>query len=176
MSEETGGANQVKTDQQGGGDGAGDNQQNVPMSKYVGVKEMLKKEEEAHASTKTQLSEVNTKVQNLEGQVTKLGEELKTAKESGADKETVDGLRNELAETKTKLDEAERKAVLAGHNVDPETVKELSTKELAAFIKGLEAAGNKGGEKPGADLGSGGGGSSLTKARDKIVAGLNSAK
>ena len=130
----------------------------VPLTKYIGVKEMLGKEEKAHTETKETLTVSQTKVTGLETEVKNLGEQLKQAKESGVDPEKVKALEKERDDTKAELETKKTqelttvKESLTKAGYTEEDLKEKSSSELTLLMKGLE----KGqGKKPGADLGTG---------------------
>ncbi len=122
----------------------------VPWNKYVGIKETLGKQ--------------RSRADTAEGKVTSLEEQLKNATST----EDVQKIRNELEETKGKLKEStdelntskeqtltEKRGVLAKSGVPEEKVKDMSVAELNAALMVLEH------NKPGADLGGGGGANSL---------------
>ena len=71
----------------------------APLTKYIGVKEMLKREEDSHTASKTRVTELETEVKNL-------GEQLKA--KSGVDPTEFQLIKDELGKRKTQ----DRKSVV----------------------------------------------------------------
>lgn len=130
----------------------------VSLTKYIGVKEMLGKEETAHGATKETLTTSQSRVTELETEVKTLGEQVKQAKESGVDPEEFKKMKEEL-ETKKTQELTAQKDVLTKAGFTEDELKDKSSAELSLLVKGMEKGQVK---KPGADLGGGGGVSDLT--------------
>jgi hypothetical protein len=127
----------------------GKHPETVSWSQYVGIKESLGKK----------LDSATTKLTSLEEQVKlaiKPDEHQKLKSELEAEKAAKKSLTEELTKIK-ESSAAEKRAILISKGVPEEKVKSLSGESLNTAIMVLE--GINPGRKPGADLGSGGGGS-----------------
>ncbi|MBT9151610.1 MAG: hypothetical protein DDT40_01806 [candidate division WS2 bacterium] len=133
----------------------------VPLTKYVGVKEMLGKREEALTVSQNRITELETEVKNL-------GEHVAKAKAVAVDSERIKTLESERDAARAELSQTKHKALLKEHNIKPEDVENMNEEQIQAFIKGKSQAG-----KPGADLGTGGNISSPSTARGLIREGFD---
>ena len=159
----------------------------VPMSDYIGVKEMLRKREEALVEARktsdtlqTQIEQGQAKVGELKAEVLSLTDQLTQAKQSSVDPEELKKVQEELVGVKEKLKQSEvtilqtkKAAITQQFGVNPDDVKEMSEIELDSFLRGLQAVKGQGSGKPGADLGTGGGAGLPTSARDKMKTGFD---
>jgi len=147
----------------------------VPLTKYVGVKEMLSKRE-------SRLNELETEVKNLGEQLKaksevdpeefkKIKEELEQKKDLSV--EEFNRIKTELEQVRTQeLTALKTSLTKAGFTEDE--LKDKSPAELTLLLKGLEKG--KGQGKPGADLSSGGMGSDSLSPTEKIKTGLQELK
>jgi DNA-binding FrmR family transcriptional regulator len=176
-------AGAVDSGNEGSGDAQKDTtkQETVEYSKYIGVKEMLTKEEAKHKETQAALeklrteagsasakvTEYETKVQDLEGQITQL-------KNSVGDPEELKKVKDQLASVEGKLLEAKRTEISKLYGIETDKVANLGEAQLEMFEAGLKAAGvtaKSETSKPQTDMGEGEGGRPAS-AKAKINAGF----
>ena len=156
-----------------------DDRQSVPMSQYVGVKEMLSRRdaeiadrEAKIAITEGKLTEHTTKLQGLEAEVKAKTDEITKLKESTVTAEEHKKVADELNALNTGWLELDKQAVVdgSGGKITAEDIKDFTQEQLTLFKKGLNVG--KETKTPKADLkGGGGGDGGLTTASEKIKAG-----
>lgn len=127
----------------------------VPWNQYVGIKESLGKK----------LDTERTKVTGLEEQL----KNAVTPEEHGRIKQELEDTKTKLTDTTTELTDTkektltEKRETLTKRGIPEDKVKDMSAKELDAAFIVLEHS------KPGPDMGSGGGASSLaTKSMEEL--------
>ena len=147
----------------------------VPLTKYIGVKEMLKKREETLTEAETKVTTLQgevttyqTKVTELETEVKNLGEQVTQAKQSAVDPGRIKTLESERDASKTELAQMKQTILFEKHRIKPEEVEGMNEEQIQAYIKGKGQAG-----KPGADLGGGAGATPQTSARGQIRSGFD---
>jgi len=153
--------------------------QKVSMSQYVGVKEMLRKKEEALADleakvtlSESKLSEHTTKVQELMTEVKNREEQIKKIEESKVDPEEHKKVTEELTGLKTRLLDWQKQVIVdtSEGKVTLEDIKEFTQDQIDLFQKGLKVGGVLKTPKP--DLkGGGGGDGEFTTGAQKSRAG-----
>lgn len=128
----------------------------VPEADLLAIKgslgdKLTKAEEAANTANaaaeaaKANLSETQQKTYNLEARIKELEE---TTKQTASQKEELATAKKELEDTKksveglnTKVLESQRRLVVATYGVKPETVKDKTLEQLAAFEEALKAIG-----------------------------------
>ena len=158
-----------------------DDRQNVPMSQYVGVKEMLSRrdaeladERAKNVITDGKLTEHTTKVQGLTADVKTRDDEISKLKESTVSTEDHKKVADELNALNTGWLELDKQAVVdgSGGKITAEELKDFTKDQLTLFKKGLDVGKEKTTPKP--DLSGGGGGDGAeTTGAQKIAAGWN---
>ena len=142
-----------------------DDRQSVPISQYVGVKEMLSRrdadladEKAKVAITEGRLTEHTTKVQGLEAEVKARTEEVTKLRESTVSTEDHKVVVDKLNELTTGWLELDKKAVVdgSGGKITVEDIKEFNQEQFTLFKKGLNVG--KEAKTPKPDLSGGGGG------------------
>jgi len=142
-------------------------QESVPWSKYVGVKEMLKREEEKVVALQEQIDITQKRIVDLETEVRNLVETKKTL----VDPEEFNKTKQELEQTKSLLLQTKKDIIAKDYGINPDELKDLDERQLDVFVKGLKVSGQVG-RKPGADLGIGGAATERLTAREMIKRGL----
>jgi hypothetical protein len=157
----------------------GTKQESVPMSQYVGVKEMLRKREQEllaqQATSETKITSLQTE---LEGKTTQLSELVESAKnleeqlKGKISKEEHDKVLEALAGKDAEVLEVKKELICVQYGIDKDVLKDLNEKDLTAFVKGLSAVKGKAASKP--DIGgSGGGVSAPMSSRGMIKEGFS---
>ena len=140
----------------------------VPFHQYVGVKEMLSKQEARAADLESKLTEVQklvdlkgAEVLKKETEVSDLVEQIKSIKNSTVDPTELKKAKDELAKIQGEILVAKRTGIAKKYGLAEDVVKDLGESQLDVFVKGIETV--RGGQekkaelrKPGADLGTGG--------------------
>ncbi|MDY6834199.1 MAG: hypothetical protein SVY53_05290 [Chloroflexota bacterium] len=129
----------------------GGQEQSVPQSKYIGVKEMLRKEEEGHKATKTSLESTlkdldakSGEVNKLAVEVERLSEQIKTAPQTPTDElaklqEKVGLLETQLQEKTSALESVSRESIVKEYGLEEDVVKDIPIDQLPAMKKVLAA-------------------------------------
>jgi len=141
---------------------SGKKEEYVPMSKYVGVKEMLRKAEQAGINQKATLDNqiVNLQTDNTtkDTQIQKLGAEVSNLNEQNQGRISAEDHSKVQGDLKTKTEEIlslKKKSVQTKFGVAEEDLKDLSESDLSIFEKALSLGKAKTVAK--ADTGGGGG-------------------
>ena len=156
-----------------------DDRQSVPMSQYVGVKEMLNRRDTELADEKAKnvitdgkLTEHTTKVQGLEAEVKARTDEASKLKESTVSTEDHKKVVDELNALTTGWLELDKQAVVSGSDgkITVDDIKDFTQDQLTLFKKGLNVG--KGTTTPKPDIkGGGGGDGATTSGAQKMRAG-----
>lgn len=156
-----------------------DTRQSVPMSQYVGVKEMLSRKEADLAAieakvalTEGKLTEHTTKVQELTAEVKTRTDEITKLKESAVNPDEYKAAVNELTTLKTGLLDLQKQTIIdgSGGKVTLEDIKDFTQDQITLFEKGLKVGEVLKTPKP--DLKGGGGGDGAhTTGAQKMRAG-----
>lgn len=129
----------------------GGQEQSVPQSKYIGVKEMLRKEEEGHRATKTSLESTlkdldikSGEVNKLAVEVERLSEQIKIASQTPTDElvklqEKVGLLETQLQEKTSALESISRESIVKEFGLTADVIKDIPIDQLPAMKKVLEA-------------------------------------
>jgi hypothetical protein len=144
--------------------------ENVPYSKYIGVKEMLQKAETARDKALTEL-------QTVQASVSGLNEQLGQLKAGAIDPVKHKELQEKLTTAEKAVLEAHQTRIIDKYNIEDEALlkelKGLSLDNLQIFEKGIKSAGKLQPAKPPADRSNGGGGAQAISAMEKIKAGVS---
>ena len=156
-----------------------DDRQSVPMSQYVGVKEMLSRrdaeladERAKNVITDGKLTEHTTKVQGLEAEVRAKTNEATKLKESTVSTEDHKVVVDKLNELNTGWLALDKQAVVdnSGGKITVEDIKDFNQEQLTLFKKGLNVSKEATTPKPDLKGGGGGDGGTSTGAQ-KMRAG-----
>lgn len=140
----------------------------VPLTKYIGVKEMLGKREASLTEAQTKLGQATTQVTEQTAVVKNLETQLEQAKQSAVDPEQTKALTKERDDATTELATMKQELLLKEHGIKPEEVENMNAEQVQAYIKG------KGQGKPAPDLGGGAGAGIVGSGRDLIRSGFDS--
>jgi len=154
-------------------------QESVPMSQYVGVKEMLRKREQElitqQATFETKVTTLQTELEGKTSQLDKLVESTKNLEEqtkTRVNKDEHEKVLKQLAAKEVEVLEAKKELLCTKYGIEKDVLKDLSEKDLVAFEKGLSSAKGRATSKP--DIGgSGGGVPSATTSRGLMKEGFS---
>ena len=154
-------------------------QESVPMSQYIGVKEMLRKREQElvtqQATFETRITSLQTELEEKTAQLEQLAELAKNLEEqikTKINREEHEKVLKQLAAKEGEVLEARKELLCAKYGIEKDVLKDLNEKDLAAFEKGLSVMKGRATSKP--DIGgSGGGVPSATTARGLIKEGFS---